>query len=183
VLPDDIADYGIDPLRFSVAKAIRMSTSIPYFFDPVIIRPPLRIGKTRARKTVRAKFSYVVDGGLLSNFPLWLFEKDVSTGSEIPVIGFQMIGRSEPKQHRIGGPISMFQAMFETMLGAHDERYIEEQKWIRTIRIPTLGVGTTQFDLKPEHSAGLYDAGLAAGEKFFRNWDRRTGTLRVGRAP
>jgi NTE family protein len=179
VLPDDIAEYGIDPYRFPVARAIRMSTSIPYFFDPVVLRQPLRPRKARAADTATTRFSYIVDGGLLSNFPLWLFEKETAEGSTIPVIGFQMVGRSEAKRHRIAGPISMFQAMFETMLGAHDERYIEEQKWLRTIRIPTLGVGTTQFDLKPELSLELYEAGLAAGQKFFRLWDRRTGRLRT----
>lgn len=177
VLPDDVADYGIDPRRFPVARAIRMSTSIPYFFDPVVLRQPLRPRKAANREKLKARFSYIVDGGLLSNFPLWLFEQEAAEGKGMPVIGFQMIGRSEAKRHRITGPFTMFQAMFETMLGAHDERYIEEQKWIRTIRIPTMGVGTTQFDLKPEDSARLYEAGLAAGQKFFRHWDRRTGCL------
>lgn len=175
VLPDDIADYGIDPARFSVARAIRMSTSIPYFFDPVILRQPLKARKASHRDKPDTKFTYVVDGGLLSNFPLWLFENEASGANPIPVIGFQMVGRTQAKRHRISGPLTMFQAMFETMLGAHDERYIEEQKWVRTIRIPTLGVGTTQFDLKPDQSNGLYEAGLAAGEKFFNNWDRKTG--------
>src|SRR5690606_27850382 len=35
VLPDDLKDYGIDPDYFEVAHAVRMSISIPYFFDPV----------------------------------------------------------------------------------------------------------------------------------------------------
>ncbi len=177
VLPDDIADYGMDPRKFSVARAIRMSTSIPYFFDPVVIRHPHRFRwkKVRISGAPHAKISYVVDGGLLSNFPLWLFEPDSAENKDIPVIGFQMIGRTEPKRHQITGPITMFQAMFETMLGAHDERYIEEQKWVRTIRIPTMGVGTTQFDISPEESARLYEAGLAAGQKFFRQWNRKTG--------
>ena len=182
VLPDDMADYGIDPARFPVARAIRMSTSIPYFFDPVVLRQPLRVRKAYADGKGGkggVKFSYVVDGGLLSNFPLWLFESEASEKDPIPVIGFQMVGKTEAKRHRISGPFTMFQAMFETMLGAHDERYIEEQKWVRTIRIPTLGVGTTQFDLKPEQSAGLYDAGLAAGQKFFKQWDRHTGKRRT----
>jgi len=179
VLPDDIADYGIDPARFPVARAIRMSTSIPYFFGPVILRQPLSARKAADRNKPDNKFTYVVDGGLLSNFPLWLFENESSGADSLPVIGFQMVGRTKAKRHRISGPLTMFQAMFETMLGAHDERYIEEQKWIRTIRIPTLGVGTTQFDLRPEQSKKLYEAGLAAGEKFFRSWDRVTGMRRT----
>ncbi|KHF31124.1 Patatin-like phospholipase [Anoxybacillus sp. BCO1] len=55
ILPDDLPKYGIDPLRFSVAKAVRMSVGIPYFFEPVQL-------KTDEGKHI------VVDGGLLSNF-------------------------------------------------------------------------------------------------------------------
>jgi NTE family protein len=183
VLPDDVADYGLDPDRFSVARAIRMSTSIPYFFDPVLLRQPLQLRKADSQLKRNGRFSYIVDGGLLSNFPLWLFDQGASDENAFPVIGFQMVGRTEAKRHRINGPITMFQAMFETMLGAHDERYIEEQKWARTIRIPTLGVGTTQFELKPDVIMNLYEAGLAAGLKFFRVWDRRTGRRRTELKP
>lgn len=38
MLPDDLVLYGIEPDSFEVAKAVRMSCSIPYFFDPVILR-------------------------------------------------------------------------------------------------------------------------------------------------
>ncbi|MFB9277883.1 patatin-like phospholipase family protein [Cohnella cellulosilytica] len=176
VLPGDIAQYGISPERLSVARAVRMSTSIPYFFDPVLLRQPY---KERKKRAVASKFSYVVDGGLLSNFPLWLFRHDESSEETAPVIGFQMVGRSDAQPHRIDGPISMFQAMFETMLSAHDERYIEKNKEIRTIKIPTLGIGGTEFHLSPEKSEALYRSGLEAGEKFFRNWDRKLGMLKV----
>lgn len=33
VLPDELPNYGIDPLTFPVAKAVRMSCSIPYFLS------------------------------------------------------------------------------------------------------------------------------------------------------
>lgn len=33
VLPDDLPKYQIDPNRFSVAKAVRMSCSMPYFLN------------------------------------------------------------------------------------------------------------------------------------------------------
>ncbi len=128
---------------------------------------------------MKSKFSYVVDGGLLSNFPLWLFEDDVMAGTPIPVIGFQMVGRSEAHPHPIKGPITMFQAMFDTMLSAHDERYIEKHNRIRTIKIPALGVGTTQFNLSPQMSKDLYRSGYEAGEKFFRCWDRKLGKMKV----
>lgn len=178
VLPDDIADYGIDPRELGVAQAIRMSVSIPYFFDPVIIRHHLfrrgRYGKGQGR-TAAIQSAYVVDGGLLSNFPLWLFEEPEASPPPLPVVGFQMVGRPEPKGHVISGPFTMFYAMFETMLSAHDERYIEKNNRVRTIKIPTLGVRTTDFHLSEQQSESLYQSGLRAGTEFFDRFDYRTG--------
>ncbi len=166
VLPRDIAAYGIDPMRLPVSKAIRMSASIPYFFDPVVLGQP-----ERYKARVRARSSYIVDGGLLSNYPLWIFDEPASGGAPAShVLGFQTVGRSDTQPHRIAGPISMFQAMFETMLSAHDQRYIEEHNLARTIKIPSLGVRTTQFGLTPETSRALYESGIRAGEKFFKTW-------------
>ncbi|HAQ08722.1 MAG TPA: hypothetical protein DCR24_14880, partial [Bacillus bacterium] len=63
ILPDDLPKYGIDPRTFPVAKAIRMSCSLPFFFEPVKLRS--RIGN-----------NIIVDGGVLSNFPMWLFDQE-----------------------------------------------------------------------------------------------------------
>ncbi|MNC75239.1 hypothetical protein D3C75_1267390 [compost metagenome] len=81
-----------------------------------------------------------------------------------------MIGKTEPQPHRITGPFSMLQAMVGTMLSAHDERYIETEKFIRTVKIPTLGISMTEFNLAPDRSDELYAAGYKAGEAFFKNW-------------
>src|SRR5690625_5146540 len=62
IIPDDLERvYQIIPDTFSVATAIRMSASFPYFFMPK------KLGKKQNKK------SYIVDGGLLSNFPIWVF--------------------------------------------------------------------------------------------------------------
>ncbi|KWX70777.1 patatin-like phospholipase family protein [Paenibacillus jilunlii] len=171
VLPDDLKQYGISPDSFEVAKAVRMSCSIPYFFDPVMLRMSNEAAKG---KSFAEQFVYIVDGGLLSNFPLWLFDEKEegfkSPGRRIPTVGYQMIGKTEPQPHRITGPFSMLQAMVGTMLSAHDERYIETEKFIRTVKIPTLGISMTEFNLAPDRSDELYAAGYKAGEAFFKNW-------------
>lgn len=171
VLPDDLELYGISPDSFEVAKAVRMSCSIPYFFDPVMLRLN---GEAARRKSFAEQFVYMVDGGMLSNFPLWLFDekKDGFQSPErrTPTVGYQLIGKTQPQPHRITGPFSMLQAMVGTMLSAHDERYIETDKFVRTVKIPTLGISTTQFHISPEQSDAIYAAGLAAGADFFKNW-------------
>ncbi|GIP25363.1 phospholipase [Paenibacillus sp. J23TS9] len=170
VLPEDLIKLGLNPAYFEVSKAIRMSTSIPYFFDPVILRLS---GEAARGKAFADQFVYVVDGGLLSNFPLWLFDDttlEAPGQTTVQTIGFQMVGRSSNSPHMIRGPISMLQAMFETMLSAHDERYIEQVNRFRTIKIPTLGVGTTEFHISPEKSMELFESGVQAGNKFFARY-------------
>lgn len=162
VLPDDIAYYGIDPARMEIAAAVRMSTSIPYFFDPVVLRNV---------KTVKSPI-YIVDGALLSNFPLWLFDRQYakSTAKMVPTVGFQLVGKNTSSAKRITGPITMFQALFSTMMEAHDERYIEKRNFYRTIKIPTLGVQTTDFNLSKEKTMALFESGRRAGQEFFAEW-------------
>ncbi|MNI11179.1 hypothetical protein D3C73_643150 [compost metagenome] len=64
----------------------------------------------------------------------------------------------------------MLQALFETMLGAHDERYIEQHNRFRTVKIPTLGIQNTEFDLSKEKSLELYESGYAATDGYFKRW-------------
>src|SRR4051794_2955019 len=62
VLPRDAEVIGERWDSLEVAHAVRMSMSIPIFFEPVRAHNP---------KTNHAHV--IVDGGMLSNFPVWLF--------------------------------------------------------------------------------------------------------------
>lgn len=161
-LPQDIARYGYDPDYMEVAKAIRMSISIPLFYQPV----PLVYRNPDGDTCI----SYIVDGGVLSNFPVWLFDRD--TGFEgLPTFGFKLVGPNAGRPNEIRGPLSLLMALFETMMEAHDNWYIEEKNFDRTIAIPTLGVRTTDFGISPEKIGNLFYSGVTAAEKFFANWD------------
>jgi len=63
VLPNDADHLGIDPDELEIAYAVRMSMSIPIFFEPVV--------HTNASS---GEEHLIVDGGMLSNFPVWLFD-------------------------------------------------------------------------------------------------------------
>jgi len=159
VLPQDAADFGIRPEDLNVAAAVRMSMSIPFFYEPI----QLRNMKTN-------QVSYIVDGGVLSNFPVWLFDTEGSV-PEWATFGFKLVEREEGSPHRVRGPISLLAALFSTMMEAHDARYIEDENFVRTIPIPTLGIKTTEFDISQERSEALYQSGREAAEKFFATWN------------
>lgn len=159
ILPRDIADFGIKPEDLDVAVAVRMSMSIPFFYEPV---------KLRSKKT--GQVSYIVDGGLLSNFPVWLFDTE-NVIPAWPTFGFKLVEPEEEIPHEIRGPVSMLAALFATMMEAHDAQYIKDADFARTIPIRTLGVGTTEFDLSREKSEALYQSGRQAAEGFLATWD------------
>lgn len=164
VLPQDISRYGIDPDSLDIAQAIRMSTSIPFFFEPVALKY-----RGNGNKTTK---SYIVDGGVLSNYPIWLFDGEKGPGRR-PTIGFRLSGPHEGRPHDVTGPVSMLAALFNTMLEAHDNKFIEEEHSLRTITIPTAGVRTTDFNISREKTRELYQSGVTAAQKFFDAWDYR----------
>jgi NTE family protein len=164
VLPWDIADYGRDPEDLDVAWAVRMSMSIPLFFEPVRIQD--RQGRT----------CYVVDGGVLSNFPVDILDSD-KPNPPWPTFGLKLVeqvgedGAVVDEPSRIQGPFSLLRALVSTMLEAHDARYIEQKNFDRTIAIPTLGVRTTDFGLRRPQSDALHDEGMKAAERFLARWN------------
>ncbi|MDX8344811.1 patatin-like phospholipase family protein [Rossellomorea sp. YZS02] len=157
VLPDDLEKYGIAKETFPVARAIRMSASLPYFFEPV---------KLRSLEGV----SFMVDGGVLSNFPMWLFDRE-NVKKIRPVIGVKLshdiIGK--PKK-QIKNAIDLYGALFTTMKDAHDSRYISRKLEKNIIFIPTEGVLTTEFELTPERKIELIQYGKSKAESFLQKW-------------
>jgi NTE family protein len=157
VLPDDLEKYGIAKETFPVARAIRMSASLPYFFEPV---------KLRSLEGI----SFMVDGGVLSNFPMWLFDRE-NVKKVRPVIGVKLshdlVGK--PKK-QIKNAIDMYEALFTTMKDAHDSRYISRKLEKNIIFIPTEGVLTTEFGLTPEKRAELIQYGKSKAEAFLQKW-------------
>ena len=160
VLPQDVSRYGYRPDDLSVAQAVRMSASIPFFYEPVVLPDRLRGDR-----------SVIVDGGLLSNFPVWLFDSEGEGPPPWPTIGFKLVGPVEGQPRPIRGPVGLLAALFATMMEAHDTRYIEDEDFVRTVAIPTLVVGTVDFDLPRARAQRLFEAGHAAAAEFFERWD------------
>lgn len=157
VLPDDLVKYGLSPESFSIAKAIRMSCSIPYFFEPVKLKS-------------MDGMNILVDGGVLSNFPMWLFDRE-NVQKQRPVLGIKLSASDyEHEKHKIKNAIQLFAALFETMKDAHDSRYISRRHAKNIIFIPTEGVMSIEFQLTEEKKQELLDIGKEAACKFFKSW-------------
>jgi NTE family protein len=170
VLPDDLVYYRepgtstlIDPDHFKISRAARMSMSIPYFFDPIRLEDS--DGGT----------SLIVDGGTLSNFPVWLFDVDPSVTGRPPVrptFGFTLehgkglggglgaLQRIQPWALRFGFDI------FHTAQEAWDARFVSHSTRVRTVTVDAADVATTEFDLSPAKQELLIGNGRKAAKDF-----------------
>jgi NTE family protein len=171
VLPEDIVHYGIRPDDLEVAAAVRMSMSIPGFFRPVT----LYTREERFVPGVGIKIDrhpcYIVDGGLLSNFPISLF--DGPGMDDRPTFGLRLTSQGRPPvvRYRARGLFTYFMAMFGTATGAADAFYLDTHTFLRTIEIDNLGISPINFDLTRVEREALYDSGAAAAREFLADWD------------
>lgn len=170
VLPDDLESTAERPAgvyrpplsakqrAFSVAEAVRLSMSIPFFFTPGVLEHP-----TDGRCTV-------VDGGILSNFPLWLFDED-SPGKPPawPTFGFRLTDQATAKPAAIASVTDVLSAMLKTMMVASDRRYLSQRHLGRVVDIDLTGanVTATQFGLTNDQKDVLYARGYLAAKEFF----------------
>jgi len=158
ILPDDLEEYG-ESYDFSIAKAVTMSSTIPFYFQPIK-------WKTKKYKAP----TYMVDGGILSNFPIWIF--DTPFMPNWPTFGFHFsreeTSASPPERM---GTIGIYTSIYKTMLQAHDLRHLDEEANARTVKIPTGTITSTDFNLSESKQQWLYHSGYEAAENFLKTWN------------
>ena len=166
-LPWDYPRYGLKPDDQLVADAVRASMSIPFFFEPVRFK-----GRDDAGKEVR---SYMVDGGMLSNFPIEVFDRTDGERPRWPTFGIKLSAKPTApviQRFEVKGALGLARAMVGTMTGFHDQMHIDDPTVLaRTMFIDTGTVRATDFDLDEPTQNLLFDSGRRGTEKFLDGWN------------
>ncbi len=171
VLPDDLVNYRqpggtdpIDPESYRIADAARMSMSIPYFFQPVeLVNIESKLAGT------------IVDGGMLSNFPVWLFDTQDSAPVR-PTFGFRLTGGKgvgggvQNIVNGLGWPVQLGSEMFHTAMEAWDKRFMSHSTAVRTCPVDAGTIGSTQFDLSKADQDWLLNSGKTAASAFLADF-------------
>jgi predicted acylesterase/phospholipase RssA len=196
VVASDTTDEGILVLNHRTAPdcpivwAVRMSMSIPLIWDEVLWQP--NWGQYQGRDIAG---HVIVDGGLLSNFPIELFVSDAPQVTRLmglkentPVLGL-LIDERLPVTKGLFVRINIKPAelktvqrlrrLIDTATGAHDKMVIEEYSHL-VARLPAQGYGTTEFDMTDERRDGLVRAGREALALYF---DTPAGLVLPSKAP
>jgi NTE family protein len=161
--------YGLDPDEQPVADAVRASMSIPFFYETVKLTSASGLTST------------LVDGGMLSNFPLDSFDRPDGKPPRWPTFGVTVLpnlpqgnDRVIPALaplHRLCGP-TLLEDLITTMIVGHDQTYLN-QPWVsaRAIRVDSTDVGFLDFDISHTQREALYQRGYRAAEAFLSTWD------------
>lgn len=146
-------EFGLDPDRQSVAESVRSSASIPFFFQPRRIVPP------------RGEPSWLVDGGVLSNFPIDVFDRTDGLPARWPTIGIKLSARRPPGEvlHEVDDVVSLTEAIIGTLTSWYDLENASRPDVVdRTIFVDTSGIASTDFYIDEATQQRLYRNGRDA---------------------
>jgi NTE family protein len=161
--------YGLDPDEQSVADAVRASMAIPFFFRPVTLTASSGLKST------------LVDGGLLSNFPIDSLDRLDGRKPRWPSFGVTVLPNLPEGNDKVipalapiralGAP-HLLEGVITTALVGRDQAYLNEP-WVsaRTIRVDSTDAGFLDFGITDNEIEALYAKGYAAAEAFLSTWD------------
>ncbi|MGE0100778.1 MAG: patatin-like phospholipase family protein [Blastocatellales bacterium] len=164
-----------------VVWAVRMSMSIPLVWDEVVWKSSW--GQYLGRDMTDHA---IVDGGLLSNFPIELFISDEQQVVKLmgPKKGNPVLGMLIDEQLPVPMPkargmivdvnikpgelrtVQRLQRLANAATSAHDKMVIDEFSNL-IVRLPAAGYGTTEFEMSDERRMALVNAGRSAMASYF----------------
>lgn len=151
VLPDQLPEYGIKPDSFSVARAVAMSSAVPFYVPPVQVVD---------RRT--GDVSLFIDGALTSNFPLI-----VGQWSPVrPIVGFRFEEEKTRAALKFRGPASLARGVVTAAIVAADTLHAPAHDLLPVVKVP-LSDDPLDFDVSQARAAAMFEIGRLAGHKLF----------------
>ena len=179
-LPWDYHLFGLDPDTQSVAEAVRMSLSIPLFFEPCSL--------THA---VTGETSVIVDGGVLSNFAIEVFDRTDGKTPRWPTFGVRLLPDLPAGSAHVFPalalpmvpPLRLVEQVLTTGLVGRDQTHLDRPGVReRTMIIDTSGVGITDFRLREDQRQKLLRQGRDGADAFLTRWSAQHPRVRAGRS-
>jgi NTE family protein len=168
-LPWDYGLLGLDPDEQLVADAVRASISIPLYFDPVVVHD-----------ATGGEDVTLVDGGVLSNYPIEIFDRTDLQRPRWPTLGVKVMPELPAGDPELFpgialpalAPVKLLERVVATAIVGNDQTYLERPcVRRRTIWVDTSAVGVVEFDASEEQREAVIANGAAAAEAFLSTWD------------
>lgn len=151
IFPDHSRIYGIEPEDMEVAVAVRASMAIPLVFEPV---------KLNGR--------YLVDGGTVSNFPIWVFDR---SEPRYPTFGILLKENDFHVRNKINSFVEFAYATLKTATQGREKIAIHPGDFVtRTIPVNVGAASSLNFNMTTQEKQELLAAGHTAVNQFLSKW-------------
>ena len=172
--------YWNDAKSVNPAIFVRASMSVPYFFEPLMIRDiPQGAGAKKKWKDLVSfngkvpREAFFVDGGIMSNFPVDIFHKR-NVVPRLPTFGVRL-GVDRDSANEISGPGNLFGAMFNSIRHLHDYDFILKNPEYKLL-LEKIDIGKhdwLNFAMEDKDKVDLFLRGAQAAARFLRkfNWE------------
>src|SRR4051812_3188970 len=162
-LPQDYEGYGLVPDEQLVVDAVRASISVPYLFEP-------------AQLTYTDGKSLLVDGGLITNYPLDTFDRTDGNEARWPTWGVTLIPKLPAEDVRLIPQLGLLrpvpgfrflESVLTTAVVGRDQGYLAQPSvQARSIEVDGLGVSPFDFEIDSATAERLYESGRTAATEF-----------------
>jgi NTE family protein len=166
--------------RMRVKDAVRISASIPFYFEAVFVNDEGKIIKHPKKKD---SLTVMVDGGLVGNFPIHMFDSMVIKDNRVTyipneaTIGFRLDRDKQIEYDKYGRglaemPVNNLKeysaAFYNIIIENLNRQYLSEQDWKRTISISDGNVAPRIRRMSRSEIDTLIDNGRNATKRFFQ---------------
>jgi NTE family protein len=165
--------------KMKVKDAVRISMSIPLYFQAVLVDS---IGNTFYEQNENNSLDLMVDGGIIGNFPIQLFDSVVvdSLNKEVRIPNYETIGIRIDSDEQIEKdasskklapyPIENFNdyitAFYIMVIENLNRNNLTEEDWKRTISVSSVGITPKIKKLSVEQKRMLTNSGFNSAENY-----------------
>jgi len=166
--------------NMKISDAVRVSMSIPLFFRAVFLDQEGNLVKKPGNRT---DVDVMVDGGILANYPIDLFDKAdfISTVTDENYFNHASLGirldtddQIKYDQEQAGlAPVQIknfgnyLHAFYAIVLEQLNRQQLQPDDWNRTISVSTKGYGARVRRLTEKDKSTLLDSGRQGAQAFF----------------
>lgn len=172
-----------------IALAVRISMSIPLVFKAITLkRHEPRVDDegnpiiVNGKQIIDEFDDIMVDGGLLNNYPIWVFDGNTIGDDRISdeqmqktkTLGFKLMSDSERKDYRlyhindkIDNLVSYFTSFINSMTIQIERGHIRSGYWENTVCINTGNVSSINFNIPKQTKDRLIKSGYDSTKNHF----------------
>jgi NTE family protein len=157
-----------------IVDAVRASMAVPLYYEPLVIDD---LGKVMDVRSYEDRHHVLLDGGFLSNFPIWAFDDSTLYDCHSDqTIGFRIdsdyqiqVDRTKtklPLYYSVHGTVDLVGSVYYIMKENLNRFILTEYDWKRTVSISDCGIGPKVKKLSKDQKQQFIEAGRKGLKRY-----------------